>query len=96
MKNQLKKLVVALLVLGGVSLSAPAQARSYVQFGYYGGGGSCASKVVFKGYTRCGCPRYAQRYVRYHDRHGCPVWGYRFLPVRHKCRPYGRPCRPHC
>lgn len=35
----------------------------------------------------CGCAVYQQRFVRYYDRCGRPIYGYRTLPVRHNCRP---------
>ncbi len=44
----------------------------------------------------CGCAVYTQRFVRYYDRCGRPVFGHRVLPVRHNCRPaYAAPRHYH-
>ncbi len=37
--------------------------------------------------TDCGCVAKRVRYVAFHDRWGYPVYRYRAVPVRHRCRP---------
>ena len=73
MKRMLLSIVLPVVLAAGLAPRADA-------------GRACAdARVWVSGYTRCGCPVYAERYVAYRDPWGRPVFATRTLPVRHAC-----------
>ncbi len=79
----MKKLITTFAVAALAMLAAAplAEARSYR--------GSHSSHTYVSGYRSCGTPIYTERYVRYIDRRGYPVWGYR--TVAYTSRHYSAP-----
>lgn len=99
-KKFLRLACVAAVVLGGLFCSVQrVEARVYVDVNI-GGGRHCHGGVVISGYDSCGCPRYVENIIVGRDCSGAPIWGRRWIPIRHVCRPvhyyggHGRPCSP--
>lgn len=81
------KLITLLAVVAGFAVLTPAtsQARDYHGSSNRSYSHNCGS---------CRTPIYRQRVVVGHDRHGCPVYGYR--TVSHSCRSsYGHSSHGH-
>jgi hypothetical protein len=79
----MKTLITLLAVSASLAALAPVNSQAFDGHNH----GSSGSRCFANNCGSCGTAVYRERVVVGHDRHGCPIFGYR--TVSHVCRPVG-------
>lgn len=84
MKTILRSIVIASVVLTGLCGTAAARHPRY----------GVVISTYRSGHAGCGCAIYTERFVLGSNGCGNPVYGYRQVPIIHRCRPAYGYCPP--